>query len=166
MESMALISVTPPARLIQSVDAHAQSAFQAFTQQFNSSILPLIFQKPPFYLVGMPLRLAAPKKYDAVAIELSSPDTEIRIPLSSSNLTKGFPDVTGSCTINIDIARRDNCLLSSAISERSTCSKPRILNAEVIVGDSHSAKVPLKSRFNSEFIPEDVSVYEPPNVPR
>lgn len=156
MESIPPISVSPAARVIETVSEHAQSAFKSFEAQFNTSTLPLILQPSIFSSLALPLQLTAPMKYDAIIIELSSPDTEIRIPLTASS-NKGSTHATRSCAINIDVAHRDNCLLSSPLSERSTCSKPRILQVEVIAGNSYSAKVPLKSRFNIEFTFDNVS---------
>ncbi|KAI9789786.1 MAG: hypothetical protein M1816_005827 [Peltula sp. TS41687] len=157
MESLVPISVSPPARAIETVSEHTQSAFKIFRQQYNTSTLPLILQPGALTTLAVPLKLARSMNYDAIAIHLSSADSEIRIPLSPSNYTNAPRYATANCAINIDVARRDNCLLSSRILNRNTCSKTRILIAQVIAGDSYSPKVPLKSRFNLEFVPSSLA---------
>ncbi|KAI9807705.1 MAG: hypothetical protein M1826_004557 [Phylliscum demangeonii] len=153
------IFVIPPARAIQSLEERAQAALAIVAEQSHDGTkLPPDMLTPP----GKRLRLAAlPSSYDAVAIELSSANSEIHIPigpgLAASSSRSGRGRGRGRCSINVDVARRDNCYWAESgnvtSTQRKTCSKPGEVMVQVQAGSSSSARIGFKSRFNIEIGP-------------
>lgn len=149
------ISTASGHRYVKSLASHAEHQYPSFKSDVDKFGLPRNFATR---VVTKPFELLTNVEYDLGAVVglPASNRTWVYVPFTTPLDTTKHSE---GCEIQVDIARRDPCMLSALAPDHGkSCSKPRNLQVQFHVGDNVSTVRSLRSRYSVEFAPYDVSL--------